>query len=131
MGDSQSGDPPICAAATVFTNFYTTTTAASADRLAFVREVTGWSVSRGRMARAGLMVVDRETGANLAQLPMSFGLALATAPAGWLDSDTLLLRVGDELLSWEFETGELQRITTLDGPATLSAASALIERFGR
>lgn len=77
------------------------------------------------------MVVDRATGANLAQLPMSFGLALRTAPVGWLDNGVVLLRLGDDVLAWEFETGELQRITTMDGPGSLSGAPALVERGGR
>ena len=77
------------------------------------------------------MVVDRATGANLAQLPMSFGLALRTAPVSWLDNGIVLLRLGDDVLAWEFETGELQRIAAIGGPATLSAAPALVERGGR
>ncbi len=116
------------------TNFFTTTTAASADRLAFMRQVTGLALPAGpdrERRTGGSGPGDRATGANLAQLPMSYGLAFDTTPLGWVDDQTLLMRVGDNVLSWEFETGELQRIATMDGPGTLAAAPALIDRFGR
>lgn len=51
-------------------------------------------------------------------IPMrDYGTLYSTGPLGWLNEDTVISRIGTDVVAWTYETGELQRLTqTIDSP---------------
>lgn len=54
-------------------------------------------------------------------------LAVESAALGWLDDQALLLRLGDDVVAWDYESGQLQHISALDDRTTVSFAPSLVE----
>lgn len=126
--DGGADVPAVPLTVDVSNGYYMQTVHASDDAIAFVRAVNGWRSPRGRDERPGIFVVDRFTGDPLAQLPLlSYGLLEESSPMGWLDEETLLLKLGSEIVSWHYPSGDLRRImTTDDEPVGLAFAPAAV-----
>jgi hypothetical protein len=98
------------------------------EAIAMVREVNGWSGPRGPEEWGGALVLDLHSGEPLAELPVhDTGVLFDTTPLGWLDSDTLVVRLKNDVVAWDYKTGELERITQLPHREwTLSIAAGFI-----
>jgi hypothetical protein len=89
--------------------------AAGADAVAVMRDVWMSKVPRPAGSWPGPTILDLDTGQPLAQLPVP-ELANALywiAPVGWVDKDTVLLRLGDHLVAWDYRSGSLSRVSTV------------------
>lgn len=108
--------------------FYQTIISAKSGAIAMVREVDGWSGSRGPEEWGGALVLGLHSGEPLAELPVhDAGVLFDTTPLGWLDSDTLVVRLKNDVVAWDYKTGDLERVTQLpDREWTLSIAGGLI-----
>ncbi len=120
--------PPVRLTVDVSAGVYQQSVHATDNAIAFVRAVYGWSSPRERDERHGVVVVDRLTGKVLAQLPMLSDVFLyESSPMGWLDDETLLLRLGSDVVSWHYPSGDLRRILTTEGePVGLAFAPAAV-----
>lgn len=107
------------------------TAVATEQSVAMVRSVVAWQNGRSLTDRDGPLVVDTETGDPIALIPMyDYGTLYATSPLGWLNQDTVIYRIGGDVIAWTYRTGQLQRVTELpdsglDGGANGLATVAL------
>lgn len=107
------------------------TLAAGRDVVAVMRDVQMATVPRMAGAWPGPAVVDIDTGKALAQLPIhGFPMLIGSHPLGWVDEDTVLLRLGDHVVAWDYQAGELRRVTRVanagGGPDTMTVATTLV-----
>jgi hypothetical protein len=74
-------------------------------------------------------VLGLHSGKPLAELPVhDAGVLFDTTPLGWLDSDTLVVRLKNDVVAWDYKTGDLERVTQLpDREWTLSIAAGPIK----
>jgi hypothetical protein len=109
-------------------SYYQTIISANAAAIALVSDVGGFSVAHGVDVSSGAVVLDLQSGQPLAQLPLhDEGVLIDTTPLGWLDSDALVVRLKNDVVAWDYKTGELERITQLpDREWTLSIAAGFI-----
>jgi hypothetical protein len=113
------------------------TSLADQRSIAMVRSVVSWHNGRGLTDRDGPLVLDTETGDPVAMIPMyDYGTLYETSPLGWIDQDTVIYRIGGEVIAWTYQTGELQRVTALTdsglgagakGLATLALATTALD----
>jgi hypothetical protein len=98
------------------------------EAIAMVRDVESWSSPRGVDEWGGVLLLDLQSGQPLAQLPVhDEGVLFDTTPLGWLDNDTLIVRLKNDVVAWDYKTGDIERVTQLrDREWTLSIASGLI-----
>ena len=74
---------------------------------------------------ARIAVIDSETGTVKALLPWhGAGVGLGMTPLGWLDNESVLIRLDYHLVLWDYRTGALSRVSALDRGMTLSAGPA-------
>lgn len=68
--------------------------------------------------QGGPLVMSALTGDPIAMIPMrNYGTLYSTGPLGWLNEETVIFRIGTDVVAWTYETGELQRLTqTIDSP---------------
>jgi hypothetical protein len=103
------------------------TISAGSDAVVVMREVGGSRIPRPVGAWPGPTVLDIESGEVRAQLPIQgYHMLSGSYPIGWPDGDTALLRLGDDVVAWDYRSGELRRVTQLaDGP-TVTFATGLV-----
>ncbi len=105
---------------------------ANGSALAGVYEAGGYTPPRDPEELGGVLVVDENTGEPLTLLPIrDFGELFRTGTIDWLDDTTLLLRVTtttnqDHLITWNYATGELARVSTMPSDLVISVAANLI-----
>jgi hypothetical protein len=77
----------------------------------------------------GILVFDPETGQPLAQLRVPRSLMGYVYPDGWLDDDTVLVESYTQraLVSWNYRTGELERVSTYTPQLNVDYAIDLLE----
>jgi hypothetical protein len=77
----------------------------------------------------GILVVDPETGEPLAQLAVPGSRMGYVYPDGWLDDETVLVESYTQrvLVSWNYRTGELMRISTYAPQLNVDYAVDLLE----
>jgi hypothetical protein len=104
---------------------------AGSDAVVVMRDVVSNTIPRPAGAWPGPTVLDIDSGEALAQLPTrGFEMLIKSYPLGWVDEDTALLWLDDRLVAWDYESGELRRVTRLvetGGWPYVSIATALVE----
>ena len=102
--------------------------------LAGITEVGGYSVPRGPQEWGGVVVTDLATGNPLALLPMhDYAYIYQSAALCWINNDTVLVSIPalsptepSHLVSWDYVTGDLNRVSQLPTSAVVSIADNLI-----
>ena len=114
--------------------------AVSADSLAGVRGVGTYGVPRALVDRTGLVALRLDDLSTRAYLPLKDpGFAMTDgglmAVEGWLDRDTVLASAGmvgpsthgdRTLFTWDVDSGELRRVSTLPQSLTFDVAPELL-----
>jgi hypothetical protein len=102
--------------------------AAGSDTVLVMREVGHWTIPRPAGAWDGPTILDIDSGQALAQLPTpGFQMLIGTHPLGWVNEDTVILRFDDHVVAWDYQTGELRRITEIARGDTVTIAAPLVE----
>ena len=106
---------------------------ANGSALAGVYEAGGYTAPRSPQEWGGVLVVDENTADPLTLLPIhDYGELVMTGVIDWLGDTTLLLRVTTDaskqahLITWNYTTGDLQRVSTMPSDLVISVADNLI-----
>lgn len=108
--------------------------AAGTDAVLVMRHLDGWTLPRAAGSWPGPTVIDIDSAEAVAQLPVRGAnvMGYKDSPFGWVDHDTVLLRLNDYAVAWDYRSGELRRVTEVAGTgsglgSTVSIATALAE----
>ena len=108
--------------------------------IAALREVAAYSIPREPRAMSGVIILSQD-GDGRALLPMSddastltrtYGYLVGTEVLGWVDEQSVLISFGRrhaqdrQLVIWNFQTGELVRVSEISDDVQIHVAAGLL-----
>ncbi len=108
--------------------------------IAALREVAAYSIPREPRAMSGVIILSQD-GDGRALLPMSddastptspYGYLVGTEVLGWVDEQSVLISFGRyaqgrQLVIWNFQTGELVRVSEISDDVQIHVAAGLLQ----